>query len=75
LFEIGDPRYQSANPTVNLWNLLLARGFPYIKAEVLRLLMPPRSWALARGFINDPLMVNMMEDYMATHVEVAARAG
>ncbi len=73
LFPVTDLKEIATNPTVNGWRRLLDRGFPYMKAEVLRDRMTPALWAEAKHFILDKRMLLIMEAFLADVAENAER--
>lgn len=68
IFPLKDFGIVSANPSINLWIVLLNRGFPYIKIELFRELIGPDAWLQHKILFHNRRIVKLIDDYIEKNV-------
>jgi len=68
IFSLPDFKIVPANPSINLWQVLLERGFPYLKVELFRELINPERWARIKGRFPNRRIVKLIDDYVEENI-------
>ncbi len=68
VFPLAEFRNHDANPSINLWQVLLERGYPYLKVELFNALIDKQRWSELATAIANPELADIISDYIARNV-------